>query len=272
MLHFQLITFSYIVNLHGTGYKRLWSYGWPKGGNDMIRSVCILLLVITFFVSSYSFAEEVLPKHNKDIQHPVDCKIKLFQDGTEITPLVHKNIFIFKLSPKVFRIEVSPLTCSPSIATYNRHEIAYITQTPLIYGNGSYWLAGDSSTADILSVDDGSNNPRTSIEEEIDVRGFDTEWLRQQYNEQCKVLTFCPTPVKHFASAWPFLDPNTQENRGVAIFNRFRENIPLSKVSGRVINTVIYTEWKKIDKPVNNRVLSFFYLLKPHVVVLDFRK
>ncbi|MEA5559510.1 hypothetical protein [Nodularia spumigena] len=200
-----------------------------------------------------------------------ECLVRIFQGGTEIAPVVTDGAMTFKLSPQEFRLEVTPDACEPSIALQTKHELAYITQTPLIFGTGGYWVAGDSDTADILGVAAIGGNPRTTIEEEIESATSKVAWAKQQYQELCTSLTYCPTPVKHYATAWPFLDPITKKNRRFADFKRFDKFSTMSQASGRVLSAVVYTNWETIVGGTGWNQ-SFLYVLRPHVITFDFRQ
>jgi len=200
---------------------------------------------------------------------PNECFVKLFQGGTEIKPIVTKKAMTFKLAPSEFKIEVTQEGCNPTIALVNEHELAYITETPLIFGNGAYWVAGDIATADMLGTAAIARNPRTTIDEEIQLATSKVAWAKQQYQELCKSLSYCPTPVKHYATAWPFTDPATRNNRGFAEFKRFDSFGAMDRAAGRTLLAVIYTRWKTLsDGEGWNQ--TRLYVLKPHAVVLDF--
>jgi hypothetical protein len=202
---------------------------------------------------------------------PNECVVKVFQNGSEIKPVATKNAMTYKLTPNEFKIEVAQDGCSPSIALVNEHELAYITETPLIFGNGGYWVAGDIATADILGTAAIGRNPRTTIDEEIQLATSKVAWAKQQYQELCKSLSYCPTPVKHYATAWPFTDPATRNNRGFAEFKRFDNFGAMDRAAGRLLYAVVYTNWKTlIDGEGWNQ--SRLYVWKPHAVVLDFRQ
>lgn len=201
---------------------------------------------------------------------PNECMIKVFQKGTEIKPVATKKAMTFKLAPDEFKIEVAQEGCNPSIALVNEHELAYITETPLIFGTGAYWVAGDIATADMLGTAAIGRNPRTTIDEEIQLATSKVAWAKQQYQELCKSLSYCPTPVKHYATAWPFTDPATRTNRGFAEFKRFDNFGAMDRAAGRLLNAVVYTNWKTLsDGEGWNQ--SRLYVLKPHAVVLDFQ-
>lgn len=201
---------------------------------------------------------------------PIECSLRVVQDGKEIMPEVSEKISSFKLVASDFKIEVSPPACSPSITLTDRHQVAYLTQTPVVFSTGGYWVAGDTESADMLASAAALGNARTTVEEEIEYATSDVSWAQEQYRSSCSSLGYCPTPAKTFATAWPFLDPETKENRGFAEFKRIDKFRSLGQVSGSVIVAVVYSNWKVIsngDKWSEKRL----YLLKPHAIAFDFR-
>lgn len=206
------------------------------------------------------------------VEAQTECSCKVTQDGEMIPPQLEKGLNVYRLKAKTFRIEVSPISCEPTINLLSDlSQIDYLTQTPLIFASGAYYIAGDFKSADILAPM-RQENPRTSLDEEIKMATHDIEWARQKYNELCATLGYCPTPARPFSTHWPFRDPVTKGDREYAEFKRFTEFSPLSKAVGRRIYAVIYTQWQSVtrftqwggERPV-------FYLLKPNIVVLDFQ-
>ena len=201
---------------------------------------------------------------------PTECSLRVIQDGRDILPEVSDKISSFKLAASDFKIEVSPRACNPSISLTDRHQLAYLTQTPLVFSTGSYWVAGDIESADMLASAAALGNARTTIEEEIESFTSEISWAQQQYRNACSSLGYCPTPAKTFATAWPFLDPESKENRGVAEFKRLNQFRSLGQASGAVLVAVVYSNWKVISKG-EKWSEKRLYLLKPHAIAFDFR-
>lgn len=234
--------------------------------SKLIYTAAMLLALLRISVAQSNTSHHPLPPTG-DFG---DCKVKLTQSNAEITPQVINGKPTFKLAANEFKIEVVPLACDPSIALFVPSQLGYVTQTPLIYGTGSYWMAGSSQTSDILATASGGN-PRTTFEEEIELSTSQrAQWALDQYKKLCDSLGYCPTPVKHYATAWPFLDSKTLENRGYANFKRFDEFSPMQRAQGRVIHAVVYTKWKVLRSGTAWNDIQH-YILQPHVVLLDFR-
>lgn len=195
----------------------------------------------------------------------IDCSIRIVQDGTEVRPTQADKVSVFKLQPSDFRLEVGPASCDPSMALVTPHQLAYITQTPLVFSGSGVFIAGDFSDTDMLTHY-GAENPRTTFEEITDNNDF-RDQIKQQYADVCKTLRFCPTPVLAFSSSWPFLDPKTREFRGYAEFKRFNKFGAMHAAAGRVLLVVVYTRWRTLTQAQH----SWFYVLRPHAIALDFR-
>jgi hypothetical protein len=153
------------------------------------------------------------------------------------------------------------------MALVGKHDLSYITQTPLVFSPMGVFGAGSTETADILAAAGGSN-PRTSLDQVIETTTSEVESAKRGYEALCRELNYCPAPVLAFSTAWPFLDPTTRDFRGYAEFRRFTQFTPtMSTAAGRVLLAVVYTQYETLS--VRNRPM--FYLLRPHAIALDFR-
>lgn len=198
----------------------------------------------------------------------LDCTLKVYQGDEEISLFPAGKAGAYKLGAKPFRIEVAPPDCAPTMALVTSHRLDYILQTPLVFSPSGVFMAGDPKEADILA-NLGGDNPRTTLAEILSGTS-ESAWARQQFDELCGVLGYCPTPTLAFSTAWPFLDPATTEFRGTADFRRFSKFEPMSGASGRVLLAVVYTRWKTLTKG-SGFSQSVFYVLKPHALIFDFR-
>ena len=242
--------------------------------SPFLKGTCVNKVILVFALLLSACAAPVTTK-TSDTQNKSapagdfgECTLKIVQDGKETSVQTINGRPTYKLSAREFRIEVASPDCEPSITLMVPTEVAYVTQTPLIFGTGAYWMAGDFETADMLAGATG-RNPRTTIEEEIQMSTSKVAWAQQQYKEVCDALKYCPTPVKHFATAWPFLDPRSQKNRGFAEFKRLDRFSTMSKAAGRTIHAVIYTKWRVLRTGASWNETRL-YVLRPHLAVLDF--
>ncbi len=203
-----------------------------------------------------------------------ECSCKIIQESETIPPRLQTGLNVYKLKAKEFRIEVSPRSCEASIYLLtDRSQIGHLTRTPLIFGSGGYYMAGDTESADILSDNRPGEDLHASLDEMIQMATHDVEWAKQKYKELCTMLGYCPTPVKPYSTAWPFFDPVTREDRGYAEFKRLNESSPLSDAAGQTFYVVVYTQWLPITKSFAWRSnVPVFYVLQPHILVLDFQK
>lgn len=198
----------------------------------------------------------------------LDCTLRIFQGEAEISPTPAGKTNAYPLAAKPFRIEVAPPDCTPTMALVTPHRLDYILQTPLVFSPSGVFMAGDPKEADILA-NLGGDNPRTTLAE-ILAGTSEPAWAKQQFEELCGTLGYCPTPTLAFSTAWPFLDPATTEFRGYADFRRFSKFEPMSGASGRVLLAVVYTRWKTLTKG-SGFSQSVFHVLRPNALIFDFR-
>lgn len=198
----------------------------------------------------------------------LDCALKVFQGDQEVQPIVAGKANAYKLSATPFKVQISPTECAPTMALVTTHHLAYILRTPLVFSPSGVFMAGDPNETDILT-NVGGENPRTSLAEVLSSTSQGA-WAKQQFDELCTSLGYCPTPTLAYSTAWPFLDPATTDFRGYAEFKRFSKFESMSGASGRVLFAVIYTRWKELTKGTGFGQ-SVFYVLKPNAVIFDFR-
>jgi|AGTN01.3.fsa_nt_gi hypothetical protein len=190
------------------------------------------------------------------------------QDGADISGTKDGDdpVPTFSLKPAPFKIEVLPLSCKPGLALETPTTIKYLQATPIIFAGSGYWQAGDLANAGVLGSAAIAGNPRTTLDEEISIQTRDVEWARGAYKVACNVLTYCPQVVKAYRTAWPFLDPKTTDNRGLAEFTLFSKFSPMSGAAGREIYAVVYA----VEGEVLKGGYAQFYLLKPNILRLKF--
>lgn len=226
------------------------------------------------FKYSYDYGKSsfLITKKTAAVQRKPECVVKIIQDNQEITPRIENKINVYKLKAKEFKIEVSPLSCSPGINMLTqRSQIDYLLRTPLIF-TGSYGMAIEFEKADILTYVPGPLNPDTSLDEEIEYMTRDVVWAKQKYKEFVATLGYSPTPAKAYFTLAHFMDPVTNENRGYAEFKRFGESNSMSAAAGQYMYAVIYTKEQTIDITISTgEKRPLFFLKKPHIIVLDFQ-
>lgn len=232
-----------------------------------VKLMCILAIAL----SACSTSSALKPANHVAFwpqDKPNGCKVKIFQGEGEVVPVERGDGKTYKLLPKKFRIEVTPAECSPTIALVTPNQLEYILQTPLVFSSGGVFMAGVPAEANILTGIVG-DNPRTSLTE-VASSTNQPDWVKQQYDELCKSLGYCPNPALAFSSAWPFLDPVSMNNRNYAEFSRFSKFESMSAASGRTLHAVVYTNWQTLTKKAGFSQ-SVIYVLHPNSLVLEFQ-
>ena len=231
-----------------------------------LRSKSILCLCLAALSSACATPPGESPTSLNPALALVECSLRVFQNDIEIVPEASASLKRFRLKPLAFRIEVQPVSCNPTISLVTQHALTYITQTPQVFSPSGVFAAGSTKDADVLTQVSGSN-PRTTLAEVIDMSTRETDWAKGQYDELCRALSYCPSPVLAYSSGWPFADPAARGSRGFAEFKRFDQFADsMARARGRELIAVVYTQSKMLRKGY-----SSFYLLKPNAIALDFR-
>lgn|GEM_PF-3548481 len=201
-------------------------------------------------------------------EEPVDqCPLRIYQGGQEILPTVTGLLKTFKLVADSFKLEVSSADCHPAMTLVDKHELDFITQTPLIFSRRDVFGAGNTETGATLSYN-VRDRPYVTLGALLGL-ARDAEAAKLAYEALCDNLTYCPAPVMAYASAWPFLGADRMF-RGYAEFKWFgRVASPISKISGKVLLAVVYTRWR--ESPEEHAWgHNEFQILKPNPIALDF--
>ncbi len=234
-----------------------------------IRTSCYLPVFLIILILGFA-QKDCLAESPSNFNAQTECSLKIIQDGQSITPYIVNKLNVYKLKAREFKIAVNRDSCHPGIYVLSqRSQIDYLMKTPLIFSAGGYGIAIKLDDADILSDVPDPINLNSSLDEQINISTRDVFWAKQEYKNLSMRLGYNPSPTKAYATYWPFMDPLTEKARGYAEFKRFKSPfLPISKVSGKVIYAVVYTQSETITK-LEARAPSF-YLLKPHIVVLNF--
>ena len=195
------------------------------------------------------------------------CQIKVFQDQVEITSTGFGTILSFILKPAEFQIEVSPASCSPTIATIPNAEIAkQIAEKPIIYAaRWTYVMAAYPEDSDKLLW-----WTRAAFEPELREPPNPNSFDGTQYQNLCEELKFCPNVYPIFSSGRPFTDTVTG-SKSVANFKRLDAKSTFEDAKGKRILSVIYTLWRSLPSEypmADPRALLFL----PNFIYFTFSK
>lgn len=194
-----------------------------------------------------------------------ECQVKVFQGGQEVVSSRPFPVLIFQLKPEEFKVEVSPLRCTPTIATVPNESIArQIVAQPLVYSmRFAFLMAAAAEDSDQLLW-----WSRTNFDPEFRKPPEPASFEGKQYLRLCEELKFCPNVYPTFSSGAPF-NEDKEGDKQVATFRKLDNKRSLTAAKGQTVLSVFYAVWRKLQSQYAQQESSSL-LLRPIFAYFNF--